>query len=500
MTQGLYSAFAARWASAPDAPAIIEDARTWTRGQLEELAGRIHGALQGLGAEPGAPVCVIVEKSVQAFAAYLACMRGGYAFFPINAGYTDSEIDYLVGDARPKVLIGDPERAGALGKLAADRGAAFATLAGDGTGSLADAAETATAPPVYPATDETWAALLYTSGTTGKPKGAMLTHGNLLANVRALIEAWRFTEADTILHVLPIFHVHGLFVAGNIAMLSGARLVWRRAFDPVDVLRRLKDVTAFMAVPTLYTRLMAQPGLNAEAVRHIRLFVSGSAPLDPVTFDAFRERTGKVILERYGMTETNMLVSNPYDGERVAGSVGYPLPGVQLRVRAEGAEVPPGEVGIVQVKGPNVFKGYLNAPEKTAAAFTDDGFFITGDLGYLTEDGRLFLVGRQSDMIISGGYNVYPTEVEAALIDLEGVGECAVFGLKHPDFGEAVAAAVAPRAGHQLQEADLIKAARKRLAGYKTPKRVFLLDALPRNAMGKTDRKALRAQFADAFT
>jgi malonyl-CoA/methylmalonyl-CoA synthetase len=364
---------------------------------------------------------------------------------------------------------------------------------------LATAAETASAPPVFPATEQTWAALLYTSGTTGKPKGAMLSHGNLEANVRALIEAWGFTEADTILHVLPIFHVHGLFVAGNIAMLSGARLLWRRAFDPVDVLRRLKDVTSFMAVPTLYTRLMAQPGLNPEHVKHIRLFVSGSAPLDPVTFDAFRERTGKVILERYGMTETNMLFSNPYDGDRVAGSVGYPLPGVRARVRAEGAEAPAGEVGIVQVKGPNVFQGYLNAPEKTAAAFTEDGFFITGDLGYLTEDGRLYLVGRQSDMIISGGYNVYPTEVEAALIDLEGVGECAVFGLKHPDFGEAVAAAVAPRAGHELLEADLIKAARKRLAGYKTPKRVFLLEALPRNAMGKTDRKALRAQFADAF-
>jgi malonyl-CoA/methylmalonyl-CoA synthetase len=500
MTQGLYSAFAARWAAAPDAVAIQEETRAWTRAELAELAGRIHGALQDLGAEPGAPVCVIVEKSVQAFAAYLACLRGGYAFFPINAGYTDGEIEYLVGDARPRVLVGDPERAAGLGKLAADKGAAFATLAGDGTGSLADKAETASAPKVYPATDKTWGALLYTSGTTGKPKGAMLSHGNLEANIRALIETWRFSEADTILHVLPIFHVHGLFVAGGIAMLSGAKLVWRRAFDPVDVLRRLKDVTAFMAVPTLYTRLLSQPGLNPESVKNIRLFVSGSAPLDPVTFEAFRERTGHVILERYGMTETNMLCSNPYEGDRVAGSVGYPLPGVQIRLRAEGAEPAQGEVGTVQVKGPNVFQGYLNAPDKTAAAFTDDGFFVTGDLGYLTEDGRLYLVGRQSDMIISGGYNVYPTEVEAALIDLEGVAEAAVFGLKHPDFGEAVAAAVAPRPGHALQEADLIKAARKRLAGYKTPKRVFLLEALPRNAMGKTDRKALRAQFADAFT
>ena len=499
MTQGLYSAIAERWAAALDAVVIVEESRSWTRAELQDLAGRLHGALQDLGAEPGAPVCVVAEKSVQAFATYLACLRGGYAFFPINAGYTDAEIEYLLGDAGPRVVVGDPERASGLGKLAKARGATFATLAGDGTGGLADAAETAATPEPYPATDKTWAALLYTSGTTGKPKGAVLSHGNLEANVRALIEAWRFTEADVLLHVLPIFHVHGLFVAGNISMLSGAKLIWRRAFDPVDVLRRLKDVTAFMGVPTLYTRLLAQPGLNPEAVKSIRLFVSGSAPLDPVTFEAFRERTGHVILERYGMTETNMLVSNPYTGDRVAGSVGYPLPGIELRLMAEGAEPARGEVGTVQVRGPNVFQGYLNAPEKTAAAFTEDGFFVTGDLGYIAEDGRLFLVGRQSDMIISGGYNVYPTEVEAALIDLEGVAEAAVFGLKHPDFGEAVAAVVCPRPGAELVEADLIKAARRRLAGYKTPKRVFLLDSLPRNAMGKTDRKALRARFADAF-
>ena len=500
MTNGLYAAIAERWAEDPDAVAIIEESRTWTRRELGALAGRLHSALRGLGAEPGKPVCVIVEKSVQAFATYLACLRGGYAFFPINAGYTDSEIEYLVGDAGPKVLVADPERAAALGKLAKDRGAAFASLAGDGTGTLADAAEAVTdAPEPYPATDETWAALLYTSGTTGKPKGAVLSHGNLLANARALVQAWGFTGQDVILHVLPIFHVHGLFVAGNIAMLTGARLIWRRAFDPVDVIRRLKDATAFMAVPTLYTRLLNRPEFGPEAVKSIRLFVSGSAPLDPVTFEAFRERTGHAILERYGMTETNMLVSNPYAGERVAGSVGYPLPGVQVRLRAEGAELPAGEVGVVQVKGPNVFQGYLNAPEKTAQAFTDDGFFVTGDLGYMSDDGRLYLVGRQSDMIISGGYNVYPTEVEAALNDLEGVAEAAVFGLKHPDFGEAVAAAVALRPGVELPEGDLIKACRARLAGYKTPKRVFLLEALPRNAMGKTDRKALRAQFADAF-
>jgi malonyl-CoA/methylmalonyl-CoA synthetase len=500
MGEGLYAAIAARWDAAPDAVAINESERAWSRAELKSLAGRMDGALRALGAEAGAPVCLIAEKSVEAFAVYLACLRGGYAFFPINAGYTDAEIEYLIGDAGPKVVIADPERTKGLKKLAAARGAAFATLAGDGTGSLIEAADAvADAPDPYPATGETWAALLYTSGTTGKPKGAVLTHANLQANAMALLEAWRFCEDDVLLHVLPIFHVHGLFVAGNLAMLSGARLIWRRAFDPVDVIKRLKDVTAFMGVPTLYTRLLAQPGLTADRARHIRLFVSGSAPLDPATFEAFRQRTGHAILERYGMTETGMLVSNPYDGERVAGSVGFPLPGVEARVAAEGAEAPPGEVGVVQVRGPNVFRGYLNAPEKTAQAFTEDGFFITGDLGFRAEDGRIHLVGRQSDLIISGGYNVYPSEVEAALTDLEGVLEAAVFGLSHPDFGEAVAAAVALRPGAELGEADLIKAARKRLAGYKTPKKVFLMEALPRNAMGKTDRKALRARFADAF-
>ena len=499
MGEGLYAAIADRWAAAPDAAAIVEDARTWTRAQLGDLVGRMDGALRALGAAPGAPVCLIAEKSVQAFAVYLACLRGGYAFFPINAGYTDSEIEYLLGDARPKVLIADPQRVEGLSRLAAERGGAFATLSADGDGSLMDAAGKAATPEPVATTGQTWAALLYTSGTTGKPKGAVLTHANLRANAQALAEAWRFTEQDVLLHVLPIFHVHGLFVAGNIAMLTGARLVWRRGFDSADVLGRLGDVTAFMGVPTLYTRLLAQPGLNAEAVKTVRLFVSGSAPLDPVTFETFRQRTNKTILERYGMTETGMLVSNPYDGERKAGSVGYPLPGIAVRLRADGAAPPPGEVGVVQVRGPNVFSGYLNAPEKTAAAFTDDGFFITGDLGYLTADGRLYLVGRQRDLIISGGYNVYPTEVEAALIALEGVLEAAVFGLNHPDFGEAVAAAVAPRPGADLDEAELIKAARRSLAGYKTPKRVFLLEALPRNAMGKTDRKALRARFADAF-
>jgi malonyl-CoA/methylmalonyl-CoA synthetase len=501
MSQGLYAAIADRWDAAPDAVAIVDETRAWTRAELNSLTSRMDAALRALGAEPGAPVCLIAEKSAQAFAVYLACLRGGYAFFPINAGYTDAEIDYLLADASPRVVIADPERAATLKPMAEQRArAAFATLAGDGTGSLIDAAlDIAAAPPPRAVDSGTWAALLYTSGTTGKPKGAVLSHGNLLSNAQALLEAWRFTEADVLLHVLPIFHVHGLFVAGNQAMLSGAKLIWRRAFDPLDVLSRLKDATAFMGVPTLYTRLLAQPGLTADKVRHMRLFVSGSAPLDPATFAEFTRRTGHYILERYGMTETGMLTSNPYEGERLAGTVGFALPGLAARIVADNAAAAPGDIGVVQVRGPNVFQGYLNAPEKTAASFTDDGFFITGDLGFKDEAGRLSLVGRQSDLIISGGYNVYPSEVEGALTELDGVLEAAVFGLSHPDFGEAVAAAVAPRPGVALDEAELIRQTRRKLAGYKTPKKVFLMEALPRNAMGKTDRKALRARFADAF-
>jgi malonyl-CoA/methylmalonyl-CoA synthetase len=501
MSEGLYAAMAAAWAADPDAVAIEQDHRRWTRAHLRDLSGRLDGALSVAGARPGAVVCAIVEKSAQAFAAYLACIRGGYAFFPINAGYTDAEIEYLLGDARPAVVVVDPARAGGIAPLAAAVGASVLTLDRAGSGSLADAAEAvAAAPAPYRADGATWAALLYTSGTTGKPKGAVLSHRNLLANARALVAAWSFTQDDVLLHVLPIFHVHGLFVAGNIAMLSGAKLLWRPAFDPAEVVARLSEATAFMGVPTLYTRLLGQDGLTAGLCAHMRLFVSGSAPLDPVTFEAFEARTGKTILERYGMTETGMLASNPYDGERIAGSVGYPLDGVELRVCAEGTTpAAPGEIGVVQVRGPNIFGGYLKAPDKTAAAFTADGFFITGDLGRAEADGRLFLVGRQSDLIISGGYNVYPSEVEGVLTLLDGVHEAAVFGVAHPDFGEAVVAVIVPRAGAGLSEAQMVQACRRRLVAYKTPKRIFALEALPRNAMGKTDRKVLRIQFGDAF-
>jgi malonyl-CoA/methylmalonyl-CoA synthetase len=491
----LYAAFAERWAADPQAVAIEEEARVWTRGDLETLAARVATALRQAGAERGRPVCLIAEKSVQAFGVYLACQRAGYPFFPVNAGYTDAEIDYLIGDARPAVVIVDPTRVEGLKPLADRAGAHLLTLAADGGGTVMEAAsQIADVDPPAQCSDDDWGALLYTSGTTGKPKGAVLTQGNLLSNARSLVDIWRFTDKDVLLHVLPIFHVHGLFVAGNTSMLSGTRLVWRTAFDPVDVLARLPTATAFMGVPTLYTRLLGQPGLDRSTVANIRLFVSGSAPLDPATFEAFEARTGHRILERYGMTETGMICSNPYEGERLAGTVGYPLPGISVRVGGG-----PGDVGVVQVKGPNVLREYLNAPEKTAEAFTPDGYFITGDLGVMSEDGRLSLVGRQSDMIISGGYNVYPSEVENVLTTHEGVLEAAVFGVKHPDWGEAVVACVAPRPGVPLDEAVLTELCRAELAAYKRPKRIIIQDSLPRNAMGKTDRKVLRTQHADAF-
>jgi malonyl-CoA/methylmalonyl-CoA synthetase len=490
----LYAAIAERWAEAPQAVAIREDGRDWTRADLEALVGRLATALRRAGARKGAPVCLIAEKSVQAFGVYLACLRAGLPFFPINAGYTDAEIDYLIGDARPAVVVADPRRAVGLKPFADRAGAALLTLAADGSGSLTDAAsQIAEVDPPVETSGADWAALLYTSGTTGKPKGAVLPQGALLSNARALIDAWRITDRDVLVHVLPIFHVHGLFVAGNTAMLSGMTLVWRAGFDPGDVIWRLPQATVFMGVPTLYTRLLGDPMLTREAAAGMRLFVSGSAPLDPATFDAFEQRTGQKILERYGMTETGMIASNPYDGERVAGSVGYPLPGISVRLGGDG------EIGVVEVKGPNLLKEYLNAPEKTAEAFTADGYFITGDLGRLDASGRLFLVGRQSDMIISGGYNVYPSEVENVLTTHDGVLEAAVFGVKHPDWGEAVLAAVAPSPGATLDETTLADLCRAELAAYKRPKRIFLQEALPRNAMGKTDRKALRAQYAAAF-
>ena len=431
---------------------------------------------------------------------YLACLRRGAVYLPLNTAYTLSELDYFFGDAEPALIVCDPAR---RAEIAALGGAAaqIATLDAYGQGDLVDTLDEE--PPqaaIAPVSDDDLAALLYTSGTTGRAKGAMLTHRNLASNALTLVDAWGFSETDALLHALPLYHVHGLFVACNTALLAGARLLFLPRFDAAEALEALPRATVMMGVPTYYTRLLAQDGLSAARCAGVRLFVSGSAPLLEQTFYDFEARTGHRLLERYGMTETGMNTSNPLHGERRPGTVGLPLPGIELRVADEdGRVLGPGEIGVLEVRGPNVFKGYWRMPEKTAEEFRADGFFITGDLGRIGPDGYVAIVGRAKDLIISGGLNVYPKEIERVIDDLDGVVESAVIGVPHPDLGEAVAAVVVLAPGAAADEAAVIAAVRERLAGFKVPKRVWFADSLPRNAMGKVQKNALRARHEDAF-
>ncbi len=491
--------FKANVAAAPDRVFLSgPNDKVWSRADFDALAEKIADHLWANGARPGERVTAVVEKSPEAFATYLACQYGGYVYHPANIGYTDVELAFLVGDAKPKVVVCDPARTATFNDLA---GAVVLTLGQKGEGTLLDfgegeAGETRAA---YVADADDWAALLYTSGTTGKPKGAMLSQNNLLSNALTLLDAWQITDQDKLLHVLPIFHTHGLFVAGNTSLCAGGEILFENTFN-IDVLfERLPSATMFMGVPTHYGRMLGDDRLNAQSTENMRLFISGSAPLDAVSSDMFFEKTGHRVLERYGMTETAMLTSNPFEGDRVAGSVGQPLPGVSVQIRKDdGSLAAAGEIGIVEVKGPNVSKGYFGLDKKTKESFTDDGFFVTGDLGFFNEESYLTLSGRQSDMIISGGFNVYPREVENALLDQEGVKEVAVFGVPHPDFGEGVSAAVVLD-GEPIEEAKIIESAKVVLASYKSPKRIFFYEELPKNAMGKVDRKLLRAKYADIF-
>ncbi|MGF7175617.1 malonate--CoA ligase [Azospirillum doebereinerae] len=469
-------------------------------GDLRAATGRMANVLVALGARPGDRVAVQVEKSVEALVLYLACLRAGVVYLPLNTAYTPAELAYFVGDAEPALIVCDPARLDATVALAA--GAPVRTLDAQGRGSLSDAA--AGQPDDFATVArgaDDLAAILYTSGTTGRSKGAMLTQGNLLSNARVLQTEWRFGADDVLLHALPIFHTHGLFVACNLVLLSGASMVLLPRFDPADVLARLPAATVMMGVPTFYTRLLGQSGLTPEACRTIRLFVSGSAPLLAETHRAWEERTGHRILERYGMTETGMLTSNPYDGDRIAGTVGFPLPGVDLRITdpATGEPLEAGAIGAIEVRGPNVFKGYWRMPEKTAAEFRPGGFFITGDLGRIDERGYVHIVGRGKDLIISGGFNVYPKEVEGEIDALPGVLESAVIGIPHPDFGEGVVALVVPDGKTPVTEAGVLAALKERLARYKQPKRVVLVAELPRNSMGKVQKAELRNVHAGVF-
>ena len=479
------------------------DATSLTYGALFERSARAANALIELGVEPGDRVAAQVDKSPDTIVFALACLRAGAALLPLNTAYTLAELEYFLGDAQPALTVCRPDWLHDIRGLARKLGLPAVESLGvarDGTFAERIAASSAGFETVARAPHDL-AAILYTSGTTGRSKGAMLTHENLSSNALTLIDCWRFTSADRLIHALPVFHTHGLLVAVNVALLSGATMIFQNRFDPGAVAHALPGATSLMGVPTFYTRLLEHPGLTREVCGRMRLFVSGSAPLLSETHAAWRERTGFSILERYGMTETNMITSNPYDGERRAGTVGFALPGVSVRLsEAEtGAPVPKGEIGVIEVKGPNVFRGYWRMPEKTAQEFRPDGYFITGDLGRVDEDGYIHIVGRAKDLVISGGFNVYPKEVESEIDSIDGVLESAVIGVPHADFGEAVTAVVVPRPGATLTEAAILAALSSRLAKFKAPKRVFIVDLLPRNAMGKVQKAALREAYGDIF-
>ncbi|HMN83244.1 MAG TPA: malonyl-CoA synthase [Burkholderiaceae bacterium] len=464
---------------------------------IDHTTARLANLLASLKMPAGARVAVQVEKSPEALLLYLACLRAGFVYLPLNTAYQEAELDYFVENAEPSLIVCAPKNLQWIGAIAARRGVPHVlTLDENRTGTLLErAAPFPDAFVTVTRTADDLAAILYTSGTTGRSKGAMLSHGNLAANAQTLRHYWRWRRGDVLLHALPIFHVHGLFVASHGALLNGSKMLWLAKFDPRDVVRLLPRATVFMGVPTMYVRLLDEPSFDAAACANMRLFVSGSAPLLPDTFRQFEARTGQRILERYGMSETVMLTSNPYDGNRAAGTVGLPLPGVEVRVVDDAGKVLGwNEIGGIQVRGPNVFSGYWRMPEKTREEFSD-GWFRTGDVGRWDANGYLSIVGRSKDLIISGGYNVYPKEIESYLDNLDGVFESAVIGVPHRDFGEAVTAVVVPKPGAALDEAALIAQMKRKIAGFKVPKRIHVVPELPRNQMGKVQKNLLRERF-----
>lgn len=478
----------------PDGPA-------YTYAEAEQASARLANTLMASGLRPGDRVTAQIPKSPRAVWLYLACLRGGFIYHPLNEAYQPAELEFLVTDAKPRLVICTPERIEWFYRLTRDMNCQILTLDETGEGSLAD--QSADASPSFATVTcagDTVAVLLYSSGTTGQPKGAMLTHANLATNTRALIEAWGFTAADRLLHVLPIHHAHGLFVALGCVLMSGASMILLPKFDVQSVIHHLPDATVMMGIPTFYTRLLGEPTFGRHSCESVRLFISGSAPLLAETHEAFAARTGHAILERYGMTETCMNSSNPLNGERRPGSVGLALPGVTIRIADEkGHRLPDGEAGEIHVRGPNVFAGYWGMPERTRQDFTPDGFFRTGDLGVISTDGYLSILGRKKDMIITGGLNVYPREIEKTVDEMEAVAESAVIGVPHPDFGEGVIAVVVIVPGKKTTQDRIITATREKLADYKVPKRVFFIDRLPRNSMGKVKKNVLREQYDGVF-
>jgi malonyl-CoA/methylmalonyl-CoA synthetase len=503
----LYTALRAAFPQDLDAVAVETDSGLfYTWRDLERGSAMMANLFASLDLPAGARIAVQVEKSVEALMLYLATLRAGYVFLPLNTAYQSGEISYFIGNAEPAVVVCSGPNFGWISKIAFKAGTRYVfTLGDDRTGSLLErAAYCADQHAVATRNAADLAAILYTSGTTGLSKGAMLSHGNLLSNALVLKDCWGWrTQAqggDVLIHALPIFHVHGLFVAIHGALLNGSKMIWLARFDPQWVIQKMREATVFMGVPTLFVRMLAEPGLTQEAACHMRLFISGSAPLLLDTFRQWQARTGHTILERYGMSETVILTSNPYDaqqGERRGGTVGFALPGVSLRIVDEqGHGVAVGEVGGIEVSGPNVFKGYWRMPEKTAEEFTEDGFFKTGDVGMIDTQGYVTIVGRSKDLIISGGYNVYPAEIEACINELAGVAESAVVGIAHADFGEVGVALVIPKPGAVLEPTKIISSLKSRLANFKIPKQCFIVDSLPRNTMGKVQKNVLRAQYS----
>jgi malonyl-CoA/methylmalonyl-CoA synthetase len=471
-------------------------------GDLIGQAGRIANVLVASGVKPGDRVAAQTEKSVPGLVLYLATVRAGAVYLPLNTAYTLNELEYFLTDAEPSMVVCDPSKAEGIAAIATKINARVMTLGADGKGSLTETA--AKAKPEFTTVaraDDDLAAILYTSGTTGRSKGAMLTHDNLASNSFSLVDYWRFTDKDVLIHALPIYHTHGLFVASNVTLFARASMIFLPKFDPETIIKLMARATVMMGVPTFYTRLLQSPALNKESTAHMRLFISGSAPLLADTHREWSARTGFAILERYGMTETNMNTSNPYEGDRVPGAVGRALPGVSVRVTdpETGKEIARDTIGMIEVKGPNVFKGYWRMPEKTKAEFRDDGFFITGDLGKIDTNDYVHILGRGKDLVISGGFNVYPKEIESEIDAMPGVIESAVIGVPHADFGEGVTAVVVCTKDARIDEASVLKALDGRLAKFKMPKRVFVVDELPRNAMGKVQKNILRDTYSNIY-
>ena len=495
----LYSALASGFPADRSACCIETlDGLYYSWDDVDRASAKLANLLVALRLPAGARVAVQVEKSPEALLLYLATLRAGYVYLPLNTAYQQSEIDYFIGNAEPSLVVCSPASQAWIAPIAARHKVAhLLTLGDDRSGTLlAAAAGMSDRFRTVARRPDDLAAILYTSGTTGRSKGAMLSHDNLGSNARVLHQYWRWRRGDVLLHALPIFHVHGLFVASHGALLNGSKMIWLQRFDAAAAIRHLPRASVFMGVPTMYVRLLDDPAFDGNACRNMRLFVSGSAPLLPDTFRQFESRTGMRILERYGMSETVMLTSNPYDGIRMPGTVGLPLPGVDARVVDDsGRECASEEIGAIQVRGPNVFSGYWRMPEKTREEFTADGYFKTGDMGKWDANGYLSIVGRGKDLIITGGYNVYPKEIESYIDELPEVFESAVIGVPHRDFGEAVTAVVVAKPGHRIDEAGVVAALKGRIAGFKVPKRVHVVDELPRNQMGKVQKNLLRERF-----